>query len=86
MVTSMGPQTPSSANKGPMINAVVWIGAGVALLLVLLRLFTRAKIVGKVGLDDYVMVFAMVSQVGHIRMRTMFDLITRFWMLSACPL
>ena len=61
MVTSMGPQTPTSPNKGPTINAVVWIGAGIASLLVLLRLFTRARIVLKVALDDYVMVFAMVS-------------------------
>ena len=57
MVTSMGPQTPTSPNKGPIINAVVWIGAGIASLLVLLPLFTRARIVLKVALDDYVMVF-----------------------------
>lgn len=45
-----------------MINAVVWVGAGIALVLVLLRLYTRIIIVRKLGMDDHIMVLATVSQ------------------------
>jgi len=56
-----------------MINAVIWLGAGLALILVLLRVFTRARIVKKVGLDDHIMVVAMVSQYGTPCMSTVFN-------------
>ncbi len=64
---------PSQANQGPMINAVIWLGAGLSLILVLLRVFARARIVKKIGLDDHIMVVAMVSQYGTSSMSTVFN-------------
>jgi len=56
-----------------MINAVIWLGAGLSLILVLLRVFARARIVKKIGLDDHIMVVAMVSQYGTSSMSTVFN-------------
>ncbi|KAL8895000.1 MAG: hypothetical protein Q9207_008341, partial [Kuettlingeria erythrocarpa] len=47
-------------DKGPTINAVIWLGSGLALLLVILRLFTRIRVIRQAGLDDAVMVLAML--------------------------
>jgi len=73
MATSAVPPMPSQANQGPMINAVIWLGAGLSLILVLLRVFARARIVKKIGLDDHIMVVAMVSQYGTSSMSTVFN-------------
>lgn len=40
----MAPQMFFHDDEGPMTNTVIWLGAGIALTLVLLRLDTRIKI------------------------------------------
>ena len=45
-------------NIGPSAAIVGWCEAGVAMLVVGLRAYTQAKIVGRVGLDDYLMILS----------------------------
>ncbi|KAL2130636.1 hypothetical protein VTI74DRAFT_6137 [Chaetomium olivicolor] len=51
---------PPDENRGPEILAVCGSLVGVALIVVLLRIWVRAKMVQKVGADDWVIVGAMV--------------------------
>jgi hypothetical protein len=57
----------STANLGPHDNigpsAVIagWCEASVALIIVGLRIWTQAVVVGRLGIDDYLMVAALVS-------------------------
>ncbi|KAK0706041.1 hypothetical protein B0T26DRAFT_625829, partial [Lasiosphaeria miniovina] len=46
---------------GPGLLAVTWVEASLGLLLLGARMYTRARIVRKVGWDDWTMVFAAVS-------------------------
>jgi len=48
-------------NIGPSANIAGWCEATVAFVVVVLRLYTQIKIVGRVGLDDYLMIAALVS-------------------------
>ncbi len=57
---------PPNVNNGPKILAVAWIECGVALLFVLARMYTRHKLVRKVGWDDWAVVFTMVSFKAYI--------------------
>jgi hypothetical protein len=54
-------QLPPDNNIGPTALAANWTEAGVALILVVLRMFTQIFIVGRIGIDDYLIVLAQVS-------------------------
>ena len=47
-------------NKAPGIIALAWIECFISLVLVALRLYTRASITRHVGLDDFFMVISLV--------------------------
>lgn len=47
---------------GPMTNAVLWVEVVIFALFVGLRLYTRKQILNSVGLDDYLVCFALVSE------------------------
>lgn len=51
---------PPDINHGPAINAVNWTEAGLGVSLLLIRLYTRAFIVRKIGWDDWCIVLAVV--------------------------
>jgi hypothetical protein len=55
-----GPPFPD-VNRGPGILAVSWIEASLGIIILSLRMYTRAKITRKIGWDDWTMVFATVS-------------------------
>ena len=48
-------------NKAPGILALTWIEFSISLIVVVLRLLTRALIVRHVGLDDIFIVVTLVS-------------------------
>ena len=56
---SPGPN--NNADKGVLINAICWAGACFATLFVAARFFTRVKIIQNLGLDDWLMLSAIVS-------------------------
>ena len=57
----------TAANKGKPIVAVTTVFTVTALLIIALRLFTRLKIVRNTGIDDAVIIFAMVCPFLHVR-------------------
>jgi hypothetical protein len=48
-------------NHGPGILAVSWIEGGLALVAVIARMYSRAKILHNIGWDDWTMLFTMVG-------------------------
>jgi hypothetical protein len=54
-------------NKSPLIIGLVAGSTGLAFFCVLLRFFSRVKLVGIVGLEDYLIALAMVSQLSNRR-------------------
>jgi hypothetical protein len=54
---------PPHVGKGLGLLAVTWVEAGIGLLFLAARLYTRAKIVRNAGWDDWTMIFATVSPV-----------------------
>jgi hypothetical protein len=51
---------PPDENRGPEILAVCGALVGLALVVVLLRVYVRAKMVRHLGIDDYTIIGAMV--------------------------
>ena len=49
-------------NRGPQLLAVLWSETSIALAVVCLRVFARAKYVKKFWWDDWLMFFTMVSK------------------------
>ena len=49
-------------NKGSMLLTVNWVECGLAVLIVAIRMYTRAHLIHNVGLDDWAMVLALVSK------------------------
>lgn len=52
---------PANEDDGPGILALTWVEAIIALSLVAARTYTRAVIVRRVGIDDWIMIFTAVS-------------------------
>lgn len=52
---------PPYVDKGQGLVAVAWVEASLGLLALGARLYTRARIVRKVGWDDWTMVIATVG-------------------------
>ena len=48
-------------DKGPLINRITWTETALASTAVIVRLYTRIFVIHSVGLDDWVMLFALVS-------------------------
>ncbi|EEH33071.2 integral membrane protein [Paracoccidioides lutzii Pb01] len=56
-----GPPPPDGdVNKGIMLNAITWSECGLALVLVLARIFTKTRLMNRWGWDDAFMCLAMV--------------------------
>lgn len=53
-------QSPSE-NLGPAVVESIWIEMGIATMILGMRFYTRARVVGKVAFDDWLMLFAYVS-------------------------
>ena len=53
--------TGGDQNKAPGVLVLAWIEFSISLIIVVLRLFTRALIVRHVGLDDVFIVVTLVS-------------------------
>ena len=50
-----------STNRGPHILAATWVQCAIALLLVGARMYTRIHLIHNVGLDDWIILLALVS-------------------------
>lgn len=48
-------------NIGPSAIIAGWTEASIALIIVSMRIYTQAKVVGQFGIDDYLMILALVS-------------------------
>ncbi|PWY70298.1 hypothetical protein BO94DRAFT_502324 [Aspergillus sclerotioniger CBS 115572] len=53
-------------NKGPVLLAVMWTLTGLAMVMVLARLFIRTKIIHAVGLDDWLIGFSMILGLANV--------------------
>ena len=53
-------EMPPDENRGPEILAVCGALVGLALVVVLLRIYVRARMVRHVGVDDWTIIAAMV--------------------------
>ena len=47
-------------NIGPSAVIAGWIEAGIAVIVVAARTYTQAKVVGRMGVEDYLMISALV--------------------------
>ncbi|KAL9596012.1 MAG: hypothetical protein Q9219_006096 [cf. Caloplaca sp. 3 TL-2023] len=54
------PPDLAQANRGPTILAVSWIECTVAILIVATRMYTRSYLIRNVGIDDWMIVLALV--------------------------
>ena len=54
-------QAGDYADKGPLIQGICWAGACLATCFVAARFFTRISLIKNLGLDDWVMLLALVS-------------------------
>jgi hypothetical protein len=59
---------PADDNRGPGLTAIYWTECAVALIVVTLRIYGRT-IVGKIGPDDYMMLFTMVNAIPYTEQR-----------------
>ncbi|OJD16572.1 hypothetical protein AJ78_03263 [Emergomyces pasteurianus Ep9510] len=55
-----------SENKGPLILAVVWVVTCLATIMVTARLYVRARIVRKIGQDDWLIVISMALSIAFV--------------------
>jgi hypothetical protein len=51
---------PPDENRGPEILAICGSLVGIALVIVVLRMWVRVKMIGHIGADDWAIVAAMV--------------------------
>lgn len=54
------PYPGPDVNIGPLALGLNWTEASLAMIVVGLRFYTQAKVVGKVHFDDWLMLFALV--------------------------
>lgn len=53
-----------TSNRGPSILAVGWTECAIAILFVNARMYTRISLIHNVGIDDWMMLLALVSPAG----------------------
>lgn len=56
MATAMQPDV----NIGPSAVIAGWVEAGIAVIVVTARTYTQAKVVGRMNVEDYLMILALV--------------------------
>ncbi|KAI1378049.1 hypothetical protein F4677DRAFT_414299 [Hypoxylon crocopeplum] len=54
---------PPDENRGPIINIIGWVGAGLSTLFVALRLYSRLVITRSAGWDDVIIIVAAISNI-----------------------
>ena len=57
----LGNSAEATANRGPSILAVSWTECAVAILIVSARMYARSFLIHNVGMDDWMMLLALVS-------------------------
>lgn len=57
---SLGPPQVSDKTRGPTLLVIVWILGAITLILFGLRMYTRSRITHNLGLDDAILVVALV--------------------------
>ena len=72
------PATPSTVDLGPALVESIWIEMVVATLVLGTRLYTRARVVGKISIDDWLMLFGYVDFPKLVKVRALADLRSRF--------
>ena len=73
-------------NKAPMLRTVISVELSITAMIILMRFYTRIKIVRNPGWDDWIMLATFVSFRRRIlpsRLGMYFDLPCRFWQSSA---
>lgn len=55
------PVNPHNQGRGPMIIGISWTVTGIAIVFVALRVYLRKTLKRLFGVDDWFMVFALVS-------------------------
>ena len=63
------PLAELTSNRGPSILAVSWTECAVAILFVSARMYTRISLIHNVGMDDWMMLLALVSPAGVLNRR-----------------
>jgi hypothetical protein len=58
MATDMQPDI----NIGPSAVIAGWVEASIAIIIVAARTYTQARVVGRIGVDDYLMILSLVSE------------------------
>ena len=59
-MTSVAVPTDGDRNRGPSLVAIFWVESAIAFVVISLRVTGRIMI-RKLGLDDYMMLFTLVS-------------------------
>jgi hypothetical protein len=67
MAEGAGTEVPPDENKGGQILAICGVLVAVCLVIVMLRIWVRARIIRQVGADDWTMIAAMVCSDMHLR-------------------
>ena len=49
-------------NIGPSAVIAGWVEASIAIIIVAARTYTQARVVGRIGVDDYLMILSLVSE------------------------
>ena len=60
---NMATQMQPDINIGPSAVIAGWIEAGIAIIVVTARTYTQAKVVGRMGIEDYIMIAALVGSI-----------------------
>jgi hypothetical protein len=58
MATDMQPDI----NIGTSAVIAGWVEASIAIIIVAARTYTQARVVGRIGVDDYLMILSLVSE------------------------
>lgn len=61
MASAIPQNLPSDHNRGPLVEGLAWGINAVAIVIVVLRLYTRLVLRKTAGVDDLLMVIALVS-------------------------
>ena len=59
-MASIRSSLPENVNRATELLAVLWTFTTLALIVVLVKVYTRFKIIGETGFDDFLILFSMV--------------------------